>query len=72
MMDMLQSESLTAGGIHRREASMTSSAKIVQQHLVASRERMQIVLRSKNAARKFLTRAGIATKQGNRLAKVYR
>ncbi len=51
---------------------MTSSAKIVQQHLVASRVRMQIVLRSKNAARKFLTRAGIATKQGNRLAKVYR
>jgi hypothetical protein len=50
---------------------MTSSAAIVKEHLRASRKLMKKT-RSKREAKKFLIRAGILTKNGDKLSKPYR
>ena len=51
---------------------MTSTEKMVKEHLKASKRVMKKALASKKSARAFLVRAGILKKNGKGLAKPYR
>ncbi len=51
---------------------MQSMAQMVKEYLAASKRVSKKVLRSKKAARQFLIDAGMATKDGKRLAPPYR
>lgn len=51
---------------------MKSTSEIVAEHRKAAKAVMKKVLRSKASATAFLVRAGILTKDGERLAKPYR